>query len=206
MTITKPFTFAAGTKARANEVNTNFDVLYAQVNTNISDIASLSNEISGFDLTKADVNGSALNTFAVKDPVNSSDAVNKGYLETQMSGVAKLSGNQTLSGLKTFSVAPLISSSGYSSAVGRILAIADRKTSGNACLKLSDGTMVQWGRNAGKGTRSQNFTPNFSSAPVVLVCNMSQYVRTNNTQVYSISASTCTIVSEDHVEWIAIGR
>lgn len=80
MTITKPFTFAAGTKARANEVNTNFDVLYAQVNTNISDIASLSNEISGFDLTKADVNGSALNTFAVKDPVNSSDAVNKGYV------------------------------------------------------------------------------------------------------------------------------
>ena len=33
MAITKPFTFVAGTKARANEVNQDFDVLYSEVNS-----------------------------------------------------------------------------------------------------------------------------------------------------------------------------
>ena len=57
MSITKPFTFVAGTKARANEVNQNFDVLYSQVNSNISAINTNANDIDTLDSNKANING-----------------------------------------------------------------------------------------------------------------------------------------------------
>jgi hypothetical protein len=77
MSITKPFTFVAGTKARANEVNQNFDVLYSQVNSNISAINTNSNDIDTLDSNKANVNGSSSQRFACADPTSPSDAVNK---------------------------------------------------------------------------------------------------------------------------------
>lgn len=77
MSITKPFTFVAGTKARANEVNQNFDVLYSQVNSNISAINTNANDIDTLDSNKANVNGSSSQRFAVADPTSPSDAVNK---------------------------------------------------------------------------------------------------------------------------------
>jgi hypothetical protein len=77
MSITKPFTFVAGTKARANEVNQNFDVLYSQVNSNISAINTNANDIDTLDSNKANVNGSSSQRFACADPTSTSDAVNK---------------------------------------------------------------------------------------------------------------------------------
>lgn len=77
MSITKPFTFVAGTKARANEVNQNFDVLYSQVNSNISAININANDIDTLDSNKANINGSSSQRFACADPASPSDAVNK---------------------------------------------------------------------------------------------------------------------------------
>lgn len=81
MSIVKPYTFTAGTKARANEVNANFDTLYSQVNLNISDIATNSNEIDNLENNKAEINGSSTQRFAVADATSSSDAINKQTLE-----------------------------------------------------------------------------------------------------------------------------
>ena len=75
--IVKPYTFQAGQKARANEVNDNFDILYTQVNSNINNIASNSSAITSLGNNKADLHGSSSNTFAVANPSSSGDAVNK---------------------------------------------------------------------------------------------------------------------------------
>ena len=80
MSIVKPFTFVAGTKAKAGEVNDNFDVLYTQVNANISEIAQINIDIDNIGLNKADVNGNSTQRFSVADAVNNTDAVNKQYM------------------------------------------------------------------------------------------------------------------------------
>ena len=77
MSISKPYTFVAGTKARANEVNADFDILYEQVNGNIADINTLQSNITSLSNTKANINGNPNNEFQVKDAVSDSDAVNK---------------------------------------------------------------------------------------------------------------------------------
>lgn len=77
MNIVKPFTFTAGTKARANEVNDNFDVLYSQVNSNITEIENNAKDIDELTLNKANINGNSTQRFAVADPVSNSDAINK---------------------------------------------------------------------------------------------------------------------------------
>lgn len=82
MSITKPYTFTAGTKARANEVNDDFDTLYSQVNANISEIAQNASDIENLEATKADLNGNASQRFSVANAVNSGDAVNKQTLES----------------------------------------------------------------------------------------------------------------------------
>lgn len=80
MSIVKPFTFVAGTKAKAGEVNDNFDILYAQVNANISELAQVNIDIDNMGLNKADVNGNSTQRFSVADAVNNTDAVNKQYM------------------------------------------------------------------------------------------------------------------------------
>lgn len=80
MGIVKPYTFVAGSKARANEVNENFDLLYQQVNSNISNITQNETDIAQLGSSKANINGSSTQRFAVGNPVSNSDAVNKGYL------------------------------------------------------------------------------------------------------------------------------
>lgn len=45
--ITKPHTFTSGTAAKADEVNTNFDVLYNQVNKNTESITRASAILGG---------------------------------------------------------------------------------------------------------------------------------------------------------------
>ena len=80
MGIVKPYTFVAGSKARANEVNENFDLLYQQVNSNISNITQNETDIAQLGSSKANINGSSTQRFAVGNPVSNSDAVNKGYM------------------------------------------------------------------------------------------------------------------------------
>lgn len=80
MSIVKPFTFVAGTKAKAGEVNDNFDVLYTQVNANISELAQINIDIDNIGLNKADINGNSTQRFSVADAVNNTDAVNKQYM------------------------------------------------------------------------------------------------------------------------------
>lgn len=82
MSIVKPFTFVAGTKAKAGEVNDNFDVLYTQINSNISELAQINIDIDNIGLNKADVNGNSTQRFSVADAVNNTDAVNKQYMLT----------------------------------------------------------------------------------------------------------------------------
>ena len=80
MAITKPFTFVAGTKARANEVNKNFDVLYSEVNAIDANITSINVDIQSLCEDKANVNGSANQRFQVGNAINSYDAVNLSQL------------------------------------------------------------------------------------------------------------------------------
>ena len=77
MSITKPYTFQAGTKARANEVNANFDALFSQANTNISNIEANARDIDELDDTKAELNGNSSQRFAAANPINDTDVVNK---------------------------------------------------------------------------------------------------------------------------------
>lgn len=80
MAITKPFTFVAGTKARANEVNKNFDVLYSEVNAIDANITSINVDIQSLGEDKANINGSANQRFQVGNAINSYDAVNLSQL------------------------------------------------------------------------------------------------------------------------------
>lgn len=82
MSIAKPFNFTANTYAKASEVNADFDILYAQVNKNISDIAKNALDIESIGDDKANINGSPQQRFSVADPVGGSEAVNKNYLLT----------------------------------------------------------------------------------------------------------------------------
>lgn len=81
MAILKPYTFTAGTKARASEVNANFDALYTEVNSLESRIIDYESQIQDLRNTKANINGSYLNRFAVANPITNYDAVNKQYLQ-----------------------------------------------------------------------------------------------------------------------------
>lgn len=81
MAITKPFTFVAGTKARANEVNQNFDVLYSEVNSIDSTLTSIDVNIQSLQDDKANINGNASQRFQVAPAVNSYDAVNLSQLK-----------------------------------------------------------------------------------------------------------------------------
>lgn len=94
MSIVKPFTFTAGTKARANEVNDNFDVLYSQVNSNITEIENNAEDIDELTLNKANINGNSTQRFAVADPISNSDAINKqtmfGYLGNTLDYISGL--------------------------------------------------------------------------------------------------------------------
>lgn len=80
MAILKPYTFVAGTKAKANEVNADFDTLYSEVNTMDAKITENTSDIADLGTNKANVNGNSSNRFAVANPVNNYDAVNKQYL------------------------------------------------------------------------------------------------------------------------------
>ena len=97
MSITKPYTFQPNTKARANEVNTNFDTLYSQVNTNISNIEANARDIDELNDTKAELNGDSTQRFAVADPVNDTDAINRQTMLGQLSPTIDYIGGLSIS-------------------------------------------------------------------------------------------------------------
>lgn len=84
MAITKPYTFISGTKARAGEVNQDFDVVYSEVNRLGSEILGIDVDIQNISDSKADINGNATQRFQVANPENSYDSVNKNYLENSI--------------------------------------------------------------------------------------------------------------------------
>lgn len=81
MAIIKPFTFRAGEKARAAEVNQDFDILYQEVNNQSSNMQSIEDDITSLENSKANINGSSSQRFAVADAVSSYDAINRHTLE-----------------------------------------------------------------------------------------------------------------------------
>lgn len=87
MAITKPYTFKSGTKARANEVNQDFDVLYSEVNRLGTETINLDIAIQNVAEGKADINGNAGQVFKMANAVDSYDGVNKNYLENSISNV-----------------------------------------------------------------------------------------------------------------------
>lgn len=87
MAITKPYTFQAGTKARASEVNQDFDILYSEVNRIGTEILNIDIDIQNVDEGKADINGNAGQVFKMADAVDSYDGVNKNFLENAIANV-----------------------------------------------------------------------------------------------------------------------
>lgn len=82
MTLIIPYTFVAGTKAQSAQVNENFQAVATEVNSIGSDLADAETAITNLTNSKADVNGNTSNRFAVADPVNGNDAVNKQYFNS----------------------------------------------------------------------------------------------------------------------------
>ena len=76
MTLDIPYTFIAGTKAKANEVNENFLAVKSFVDTNENLLEEAQTDILNLNTNKADLNGAIENRFQVADATNNYDAVN----------------------------------------------------------------------------------------------------------------------------------
>jgi hypothetical protein len=87
MAITKPYTFQAGTKARASEVNQDFDILYSEVNRIGTEILNIDIDIQNVAEGKADINGNAGQVFKMANAVDSYDGVNKNFLENAIANI-----------------------------------------------------------------------------------------------------------------------
>lgn len=78
-----PYTFIAGTKAKANEVNGNFTSIKEFVDQLESNLATAELDINNLETNKADINGSQNEVFQVADAENNKDAVNLETLRAQ---------------------------------------------------------------------------------------------------------------------------
>lgn len=78
-----PYTFIAGTKAKANEVNGNFTSIKQFVDQLESNLATAELDISNLETNKADINGSQNEVFQVANAENNKDAVNLETLRAQ---------------------------------------------------------------------------------------------------------------------------
>lgn len=82
-----PYTFIAGTKAKASEVNSNFQAVKTITDQNEVNIAQAEIDITTLQTTKADLNGAIENRFQVADPSGNYDAVNKQYFDNMIANV-----------------------------------------------------------------------------------------------------------------------
>lgn len=73
-----PYTFIAGTKAKAEEVNANFKAVQKSVDANEKAIANVENEVE----TKANISGDINNPFKVANATNTYEAVNLGQVNS----------------------------------------------------------------------------------------------------------------------------
>lgn len=78
-----PYIFIAGTKAKANEVNSNFTSIKQFVDQLESNLATAELDISNLEANKADVNGNQSEIFQVANAENNKDAVNLETLKDQ---------------------------------------------------------------------------------------------------------------------------
>lgn len=78
-----PYTFIAGTKAKANEVNGNFTSIKQFVDQLESNLATAELDISNLEANKADINGNQNEIFQVANAENNKDAVNLETLKDQ---------------------------------------------------------------------------------------------------------------------------
>lgn len=78
-----PYTFIAGTKAKANEVNSNFTSIKQFVDQLESNLATTELDISNLEANKADINGNQNEIFQVANAENNKDAVNLETLKDQ---------------------------------------------------------------------------------------------------------------------------
>ena len=78
-----PYTFIAGTKAKANEVNGNFTSIKQFVDQLESNLATAELDINNLETNKADINGSQNEVFQVANAENNKDAVNLETLKAQ---------------------------------------------------------------------------------------------------------------------------
>lgn len=85
MTIIIPYTFVAGTKAKANEVNANLRTLVTEINSQENQLVQVQSDIENLETTKASLNGNSSQRFSVANPVNSFDSVNKQTLSKSIS-------------------------------------------------------------------------------------------------------------------------
>lgn len=76
MPIDIPYTFVAGTKAKANEVNENFHAVEIFVDALETDVDTATTAVSVLQTGKADLNGASDETFSMANPVSSYDGVN----------------------------------------------------------------------------------------------------------------------------------
>ena len=97
MSISKPYNFTAGTKAKASEVNDNFDVLYNQVNQNTTSISDLFSATNSLNENKASNRGDTTKTFNVADPQIDYNAVNLRTMEKFIGPLKGLISGLTLS-------------------------------------------------------------------------------------------------------------
>ncbi len=139
MSITKPYTFQPNTKARANEVNANFDTLYSQANTNISNIEANARDIDELNDTKAELNGDSTQRFAVADPVNDTDAINKQTMLGQLAPTIDYIGGLTISKDSNSPNDTIIVSSGscYDSTKKVVLSLANSTSKKNTTQAAS---------------------------------------------------------------------
>lgn len=84
MVLDIPYSFIPGTKAKANEVNSNFLAVKTFVDTNEVNIATNQSDIQNLENNKADLNGNISNRFQVADPTGNYDAVNKQYFKANI--------------------------------------------------------------------------------------------------------------------------
>ena len=85
MSLILPYIFTGGTSAKAQEVNANFQQVKRFVDKLEEQQSNYSELIADLQNNKAELNGSSSNVFNVASPTGDNNAVNKAYLDQQMS-------------------------------------------------------------------------------------------------------------------------